>query len=403
MAIEIIIPRLGWNMDEGVFVGWLKHDGDLVRMGDRLFTLEGEKATEDVESLDEGILRLTPDSPQAGSTVRVGAVVGYLASVGEMPPTSRAGGGDDGASAVDGNERRPHPARELPRRPTQAARAGATSSPRARRVAAALGVDWTQVTGSGRTGRIRERDVRAAAKFERVGDGDSDDSDSRPLAVSPARRTIAERLVGSLRSSAPVTLTTTADATHLVNLRQQFQQAEPEDVPSYTDFLVMLTARALGQHPLMNATWEGDRIVAHKQINIGIAVDVDAGLLVPVIRDVLRKTVRDISLCTRSLIDRARTGKLTGADMQGGTFSLTNLGAFGIDAFTPILNPPQCAILGVGRIEMRPAVIDGQVVPREQVVLSLTFDHRIVDGAPAARFLQAVRRNLEQPGPSLIA
>jgi pyruvate dehydrogenase E2 component (dihydrolipoamide acetyltransferase) len=212
-------------------------------------------------------------------------------------------------------------------------------------------------------------------------------------------------MLASHRSTAPVTLTTTADATNLVNLRNQFKAAVPgaADVPSYTDFLVKLTASALVKHPLLNSRWEGEQIVTPPGIHIGVAVDTDAGLLVPVVRDVPALGLRQLSARSRDLAARARAGTLTADELRGGTFTLTNLGAFGIDTFTPLINYPQCAILGAGRIERRPIVVAEQVVVRDQLALSLTFDHRIVDGAPAARFLQTLRTILENPGPWLMS
>jgi pyruvate dehydrogenase E2 component (dihydrolipoamide acetyltransferase) len=222
------------------------------------------------------------------------------------------------------------------------------------------------------------------------------------IAISPTRRTIAARMVASHQTTAPVTLTTTADATNLVNLRNQFK-AVSDVVPSYTDFLVKLTAGALQKHPLLNARWEKERIALSSNIHIGIAVDVDGGLLVPVIRDVSDLGVKQLADRSRDLIERARQRRLTAEEMQGGTFTITNLGAFGVDAFTPIIHTPQCAILGVGRIMRRPVVVGEQIVARDQITLSLTFDHRIVDGAPAAHFLQTLSALIENPGPSLMS
>jgi pyruvate dehydrogenase E2 component (dihydrolipoamide acetyltransferase) len=179
------------------------------------------------------------------------------------------------------------------------------------------------------------------------------------------------------------------DATRLVALRNQLKPAG-DVIPSYTDLLVKLTALALEKHPLLRARWEQDRIVVSSGIHIGVAVETDAGLIVSVIRDVPSLDLKQLSARSRELIARARQGKLASNEMQGGVFTLTNLGEFGIDAFTPIINQPQCAVLGVGRIERRPVVIEEQIVIRDQMTLSLTFDHRIVDGAPAARFLQTL-------------
>lgn len=218
--------------------------------------------------------------------------------------------------------------------------------------------------------------------------------------VDATRRLIAERMTRSLRETAPVTLTTSIDAANLVNLRRQFQAVaasrgdEASPGIGFSDMVVTLAAQALTKHGLLNARWDGDRIVIHRKVHVGLAVDTEHGLLVPVIRDAQDLTLRQVAARTRDLIDRARRRALAPEDLRGGTFTVTNLGAFGIDAFTPIINLPECAILGMGRIH------DAGVGPR--MTLSLTFDHRIVDGAPAARFLQDLAGRLENPGPWLL-
>ncbi len=430
MAIAITIPRLGWNMDEGVFAGWLKQDGDTVRPGEPLFRLESDKATQEIECLDEGILRIAPGGPKEGDRVAVGAVIAHLTTAGEEAPPSLdreraelasregeraeeipaaspsvrrlarelgvdlrqvAGSGPGGRLTAEDVRGRGEPA--APRAAVQGKRPA--SSPRARRVAQELGVDWTRLGGTGRGGRIRERDVRAAAGA-RV-----QPPPARPAPVSSVRRTIAERMLHSLRSTAPVTLTTTVNAGNLVNLREQFK-AVGDAVPSFTDFLVKLAAVALGRHPLLNARWEGEQILLSEEVHVGIAVDTEAGLLVPVVRDANRLTLRQVAARARELIDRARHNRLAPDDLRGGTFTVTNLGAYGVDAFTPIIRYPECAILGVGRIDRRPVVAEDRVVAGRVLTLSLTFDHRIVDGAPAARFLQELGRLVEHPGPALM-
>lgn len=439
MAIEITIPRLGWSMEEGIFVGWHKQDGETVNPGDVLFSLEGDKAIQEIECLDAGILRIPAAAPQPGATVKVGVVVGFVVQPGEaitiddgsavaastaVAPTADTAspaspavrrlarevgvelqlvaGSGPGGRVTEPDVRQfaekttVSSARKEPRAPGFKA---TTSSPRARRVARELGVDWKQLHGSGSTGRVRERDVRAAAA-----DGQRTTASTR-LPISPLRRQIADRLRISVQTTVPVTLTSTADATNLVNLRQQFQAAATtadDPVPSYTDFLVKLTAAALQQHPLLNSQWTDDAIALHNGIHIGVAVDTDAGLLVPVLRNVPMLSLRQLAVLSRDLITRARQRTLRPDEFQGGTFTVTNLGAFGIDAFTPVINPPQCAVLGIGRIAKRPAVVNDQVVPREVVTLSLTFDHRILDGAPAARFLQSLVKIVENPNPVLI-
>jgi pyruvate dehydrogenase E2 component (dihydrolipoamide acetyltransferase) len=227
--------------------------------------------------------------------------------------------------------------------------------------------------------------------------------------ISATRRAIAERMLASVRGTAPVTLMSTIDATNLVNLRQQFKAvAEKQNERaalnsvSYSDIVIKLTALALQRHPLLNSRWDGDQIVMLKGIHIGLAVDTEAGLLVPVIRDVPNLSLRHIAARSQELIDRARNRKLKTDELHGGTFTVTNLGSFGIDAFTPIINVPECAVLGLGRIVKHPVVVDQQLTQRERMTLCLTFDHRVVDGAPASRFLQDLASLLENPSPWLL-
>jgi pyruvate dehydrogenase E2 component (dihydrolipoamide acetyltransferase) len=242
--------------------------------------------------------------------------------------------------------------------------------------------------GTGRNGRVRERDVAAALGAPT----------KNAIPVTPIRRAIAARMSESARTTAPVTLTTLVDATNLIALRTRLK-TEGDPVPSYTDLLVKLVAHALRKHPLLTARWADDFLRPADRLDIGVAVETDAGLLVPVVRDVPALGLRQLAARTRDLIDRARAGKLAVREMEGGCFTVTNLGAYGIDAFTPIINLPECAILGVGRIAERPAVVGGAVVPRDQVTLSLTFDHRVIDGGPAARFLQTLTEMIESPEP----
>jgi pyruvate dehydrogenase E2 component (dihydrolipoamide acetyltransferase) len=370
MPIPISVPRLGWNMDEGVFAGWLKQDGDTICPGDRVFSLEGEKAVEEIESLDGGVLHIPPDGPKPGDRLAVGAVIGFLHEPGEQ------------ATAAE-----PAVPREPPIRQPAA-------SPRARRLAAERGIDWRQVHGGGTTGRVRERDVAAVAGKPTT------PPDSGVIPLTPIRKTIAARMTASRQTTAPVTLTTEVDASNLVAFRGQFRTVG-EPVPSVTAFLVKLAAVALREHPLLASRWADDGIHPAARLDIGFAVDTEAGLFVPVVRDVPALGLRRVAERVRELTESARAGRLCVGDMQGGCFTVTNLGAFGIDAFTPIINPPECAVLGVGRIARRPIAVGDAIVVRERVTLSLTFDHRIVDGAPAARFLQTLSRRIENPGPPL--
>jgi pyruvate dehydrogenase E2 component (dihydrolipoamide acetyltransferase) len=432
MAIAITIPRLDWSMEEGTFVEWRKCDGDTIRPGDRIYVLESEKAAQEIEALDAGILRIPPDGPKSGEVVKVGQVIGYLAaegesgmwrtaSVGAIDLSPREAPGAQSKAATDAALQETPVAgpsvRRLARsldvdiakvvgtgpggriletdvRQFTAPKSRRLISPRARRVAKELGIDWSGIRGRGGNGRIRERDIRAAQGI----------SSGQLLPHTHMRRTIAARMVAGHAQAAPVTLTTKADATNLVNVRNQFKMAATEGdiVLTYTDLIVKLAAAALRKHPLLQAQWRDNGLFVPQKIDIAIAVDTEAGLLVPVVRRADTLNLRQISAQTQELTAKARAGTLSAEEMRDATFTITNLGGFGIDAFTPILNPPQCAVLGVGRIMREPAVVEDQIVPRDMITLSLTFDHRIVDGAPAAHFLATLRGCLEQPAAWLI-
>jgi len=444
MAIEIVMPRFGWTMEEGVLAEWLKKDGDTIQPGDLLFTVESDKALNEVEAFDAGILRIPSDAPPPGATIPVGGLLAYLMQPGEALP----------GAVMDEEEHGDTPplvVSVVENAVATVARNTPTISPRAKRIAAELAVDWTTLTGSGRSGRIIEHDVRNAAQrmqltvrvnaarvtplARRVADDLGVDvqglaeqhSDRRRIVradvenvarreappvnvtgdtatpINPMRRRIAERMAASAHTTAPVTLTTEADVTELVRLRKQIKADAARDaraVPSYTDLLVKLCAEALAEHPALNARLEGESIIECSAIHIGIAVDAERGLFVPVLHDVQNKNLRRITQESAALIAQARAGQLPAEAMQGGTFTITNLGMFEIDAFTPIINLPECAILGVGRIVAKQIVTDADaeiVAIRQMMFLSLTFDHRLVDGAYAARFLRRIKHLTEQP------
>ncbi len=410
MAIEIIVPRLGWTMEEGIFQGWLKNDGDPVREGEPLFSLESDKATQEIEASGSGVLRISPKAPEPGATVSVGALLGYLLAEGESVSfDSGSGTPSRKSSAVPASAPRPEPSESLPARPNSAPVLGAiTVSPRAARTASALGVDLNQLRGTGRTGRIRERDVLAAAaqadrKDRPVASNPVDlrasDLSGRVLPISPTRRTIARRMSAGFHEAAPVTLTTRVDATDLVHTREQLKEAAGlgQSAPSFNDLLVKFTAAALQQHPLLQTQWRDETLFVPTPINIALAVETAAGLLTPVIRDVPALTVHQVAAVSRTLIEDARAGRLLVGHLHGGTFTLTSLGSLGIDHFNPIINLPQSAILGVGRIVREPVFLGDQITPRDILTLSLTFDHRVIDGAPAARFLETLRQIIARP------
>lgn len=270
------------------------------------------------------------------------------------------------------------------------------ASPRAKRIAREIGVDWTRLLGTGANGRVRERDVRAAAA-----------TGVRPpttgwqsIAITARRKTIAQRMVASLQQTAPVTLHCKVDATALVATRTKFKTDCSKVIPAYTDIIAKCVAKSLCQHPLLAGRWVEDRIEYPSEdgMHLGIAVDTEEGLLVPILRDVARRSLLDLSVEFRALVERGRRGQLKANDMQGAVFTITSLGSFGVEAFTPIINLPESAILGVGTIRKELVVLDnGSFAPRDMLTLSLSFDHRVIDGAPAARFLQALVEAMQAP------
>ena len=445
MAQEIIIPRLGWSMEEGTFVAWLKSEGDFVKRGDALFELEGEKATQEIEAVDEGVLRIPLTGPKPGSVHKVGAIIGYLVGANDSIPAlanpsqqtnievvneadsvvaspsvrqlARKVGIE--LSTVKGTGPRGrilqedvHQAKvifsENAQEPVISHVSKMSSqqvaSPRARRLASSLGIDWKLLIGSGASGRVRECDVKAAST--NLPSDITSAGKAQRIPISKKRRLIAQRLVASRQLTVPVTLTTKANATNLVNLRNQFKSTNgTHPIPSFQDIITKLVAEVLKEHMFLAGRWDEDAIVlpAHHELHIGMAVDTEDGLLVPVIRNVAGLNLRDVAAQSKSLVQQAREGKITAAQMQGGVFTITNLGAFGIDSFTPVINYPEAAILGLGAIRKEPVFLDdGQVVAQLQLALSLTFDHRIVDGAPAARFLQALVSAISNPSAFLL-
>jgi pyruvate dehydrogenase E2 component (dihydrolipoamide acetyltransferase) len=385
MSHEIHIPRLDWSMEEGTFVRWLKKPGENVSIGEPLFELESEKATQAIEAVDAGILYIPPGSPEPGAVVAVGTLLGYLIAAGEPIPAARSA-----PSTPAAPKESPRQASEIPAKPGK--RTVPIASPRARRVARELGVDWTSLQGSGREGRIREVDVRAESTSP---SREVRTLSSRTAATSSRRRTIAERLRQSRERTVPVTLTTSLDATNLVAFREKFKLENATVVPAYTDIVAFIVARVLTRHPHMAARREAEQASRARPtdegIDIGIAVHTEDGLLVPVLRTVDRRPLPDIAAQSRTLIQLAREGRLTAAQMQGGVFTISSLGAYGIDAFTPVINYPELAILGTGAIRREATVLpDGRIGPRERMTISLTFDHAVLDGVPAAAFLRDV-------------
>lgn len=399
MATDVLVPPLGQTVDTVTLVTWYKREGEAVTQGEKLYAIETDKATLDIEAPASGILRHITAQP--GQKVRVLSPIARILAPGEEVEAVPAPAAPPAGAPVP-----PTPAPAPAVQPSAAPPAGRIFiSPRARRLAEEHNVPWQTLQGTGPQGAIVERDVRAylqsraAVKAPPVGVGPA----AAPPAVAVAqtiplegpRAVIAQRMLESRQTTAPVTLMAEADASALVELRRQFQEA---GIPiSYNDIFLYIAGRALRQFPRLNASLEGEAIRLWDEVHIGLAVDTERGLLVPVVRDADRKRLADIARETQRLIERARAGQLTPEEMSGGTFTITNLGMYDVDAFTPIINLPQCAVLGIGRIVERPAVFQGTIAVRHRVWLSLTFDHRLVDGAPAAQFLQRIIQWVEMP------
>ena len=410
MATQVVLPKLGLTQEEGTVVRWVKTEGSRVAKGEPLFEVLTDKATIEVEAPASGILLqiLVPE----GTTAPVATPIAVIGEPGErIAAAARPAPAESGAA----------PVRALPA--AQAAPAGVAAggvpvrdgrvrvSPRARALAESHGIDLRALRGSGPDGRIVERDVQRAIDGAQRGAAPpartisavtaTPAGPSVPSVVSARLRTIiARRMTESLREAAQLTLTTEADMADATRLRDEVG-AELERRggvrPTYTDLVVRAAAIALRDHPRLNARWTGDGVRLQADIHIGVAVALDEGLVVPVVRHADRATLAQISTAVRDLSARARTSRLKPPEMEGGTFTVTNLGMYDVDAFTPILNPPEAAILGVGRVHRRPAAVADRVEVRPVMVLSLTFDHRVVDGAPSAQFLQRVKQMLEHP------
>ena len=444
MAFEIRVPRLGWSMEEGTFAGWHKKEGELVKTGDVLFSLEGEKATQEIESLDSGTLHIHPNSPTTGQVVAVGALLGVLLPKGESQSiTSQNKQVDEETAQEQQQHTQADPGFEAPASPSirrLARQKGITladiqgsgkggrilaedlelkpaqdrktpqssnsrfATPRARKLAQNLGIDWGKIEGSGKGGRVRERDVQPDKASVKEISVRAPKSESIAIPLTQMRKRIAERLLLSRQTTVPVTITTKAEATQLVALRSQFKKTGGL-VPAFTDILGKLVALCLVRHPILAGQWKGDHIAqpGPNGMHIGIAVDTDQGLLVPVVRDLANASLSEIAKETHRLAKQAREGKLSADAMQGGVFTISSLGSLGVEFFTPVINPPESAILGVGAIQNEAMPRDdGTFVAKLRLPLSLTFDHRIMDGAPAARFLKDLVLMIENPAAVLL-
>jgi pyruvate dehydrogenase E2 component (dihydrolipoamide acetyltransferase) len=414
MPVDVLVPPVGTNVETVTLSCWYRQAGESVQKGEPLFAVETDKATMDIEAPESGILRSVFGQP--GEEVAALSRIAVIAAPGESEEWEirRQGDKETGRQeeAADNQSKIRNPKSKI------------FISPRAKRLADERGLNWGELTGTGPEGAIVERDVRTAleqmpaaprtavdlrhvagsgpaGKITRddvarsLASSSADNEALETIPVSGVRAIIAQRMAAGSSEVAAVTLTTETDATALVEVRAEL--AAEGIAVSYNDLLLAILARALREFPRVNASLDGDTIRVWRRIDIGLAVDTERGLMVPVVRGADRLGLAGIARETSRLVAAAREGKILPEELRGGTFTLTNLGMFRIDAFTPIINLPECAVLGAGRIKKQPAVVDDQVVVRQRMWLSLTFDHRLVDGGPAARFLQRVSQLVEEP------
>ncbi len=415
MALEIKMPKLGMTMDAGKIVEWRKRDKEQVGKGDVVLEIESDKVTYEVESEGSGILVILIES---GEEIPVGTVLGYLAAS-EAEYAQLKGGVSRSAEA-------PGAGAEAPARaaasgtPARARTEGekVRATPGARKLAKQSGIDLALIDGSGPEGRITREDVQrfveqgAAAAAPAAPSAQGAPAAAAAPTIEKGRRlwksermsgmraTIARRMMQSLQQSAQMTAIAQWDVSNLLSLRKEINKtAEAQGFRvSIPGLMVFFLARVLKEMPLFNASIEGNEIHYWEDVNIGCAVSVADGLVVPVVHGANRMCLKEIQIRLDDLIERARNKKLLPDDMAGGTFTLSNLGSYGSEFETVILNPPEVALLGIGAAEKKPVVVDDAIVIRQLMPVSLTFDHRVIDGAAAGEFRQRLRRLVENPG-----
>ena len=405
MAYEVQMPKWGLTMKTGKIARWLVAEGGAVAVGQPLLEVETDKITNVVESPAGGVL-LQIVSPQ-GEVVPVMQVIGIIGESGEAvatpaaSPTEAAPAGS--AAAAPQGQSRPAAG--------NANQGEVRAMPAARRVAKELGVDLATVTGTGRDGIVTEKDVRtaheAAAKTPPTPAAPcaqtcaaSADSADEVIPMDGLRKLIADNMQASLQNAAQLTVFVEADVTEMVALRDAMLVRHKKDAEyrlSFNDIIAFAVCRALRQHPVMNSTLQQDGIHMHKHVNLGVAVSLDTGLIVPNVKNADTFSLEELKAKVRDAAYRARKGGLSMDEISGGTFTISNVSMLGVDGFTPILNPPETGILGVGRVVEKPGVFDGQVCVRKMMTLSLTFNHMVTDGGPAMNFLRTLADMLEQP------
>ena len=434
MATEVKLPRLGQGMESGTIVKWLKGEGEAVKKREPLYELDTDKVTQEVEAEADGVLlKILIDSGE----VDVGTTIGVIGKPGEEAAAEEVASGNgsapaeapdagtdtkaaaaveekdeaetEGSSAPQMDDQRrvgqEAAAATAAAEPLAVARNGGRvkASPLARRLAREKGIELTLVTGTGPEGRIVADDVeRFQVAVPTAAPISAAAGDVEEIQLTSTRKTIARRLTEAWQ--APVfQLTVSADMTRASELRERLvaRLAEGETKPTVSDLLTKVSAAALVRHPAVNAHFMGESIRRFPVAHVGIAVAAPNGLIVPVIRDADRRTIQEIAAARADLVARARDGKLQRADLEDGTFTISNLGMYGIEQFVAVLNPPQAAILAVGATVETPVARDGEVVVRPLMSLTLTCDHRAIDGADGAEFLRTVKELLEEPALAL--
>ena len=403
MAYEVLMPQLGLTMEEGTVSQWVKHEGDPVKTGDVLLEITTDKLTNEVTSEHDGVLlRIVA---QEGEDVPVKGLLCYVGQAGESVGVAPAAAAAPAAAPAA-------PAAAPAAAPVAGARLRV--SPLARKTAAKLGVDLSKLTGSGPSGRIRQQDVLAAANAAQTAapaPAAAAAPAARPAAkgglelmegdtvvkLAGMRKVVAQRMLQSHTEIPPVTQNTKVDVTELMKFRKMLL-AETGSKYSVNDLILKATAKCLRAHPEVLVSLDGDQVIQRAHVNLGMAVALDAGLIVPVIRDADRLGLDALSAAAKDLVSRAKSNKLTPDEYKGSTFSVSNLGMFGIETFTPIVNQPDAAILGVCAVEDELVMDDQGGISKHQVMrLSFTYDHRLIDGAVAAKFVMALRDLLEKP------
>ncbi|MGH8714137.1 MAG: dihydrolipoamide acetyltransferase family protein [Casimicrobiaceae bacterium] len=397
MAVEVILPKVDMDMETGIITEWKVAPGDRVRQGQILFDIETNKSVMEVESPGSGTIRDL--APITGEPIAVGTPVAWIDTDGEADASKPAvAPRSEQATATGAPQPSAPPAQAPP--PAAAAPSGSIrATPFARRAARMLDVNLAEIAGSGPAGRIVERDVADHAGAA-AGPARAEAGADRLIPFNPVRRIVAQRMAESARSAPHFFVSAQIEMGALQQALRRFAADDPAHDgarPSMTVALAHLAGRVLVAHPLLNASIEGDAVRLHARFDVGIAIDDEGDLFVPVLRDVAARTLQELTREFARLRAAVRSRQIAPGDMRGGTFTISNLGMYGVDAFTAIINPPESAILAVGRTLDTPVGRDGQVVLRRMATFTLSSDHRIVDGVTAARFIADLREAIEHP------